>query len=273
MPPHDIVSDISHGVIRKWIHNGLEIPAHKNYLMVPYSSSIHNFVIPNHIIHLEIRNSNCPLDGIPKTVKKLKLYDSVNIDQNKLKFITHLTIDFQYINFDISKLLFLTHLKFHYQSSNLNIIKLPPNITHLTFGMSDSAFNAIDIPKSVTHLTINNKFKFKIPLSVTHLKLDYEGPIPISVTHLTLKREPSQGVIPPSVTHLKLHTYARKKYRCDIPESVTHLEFGEKFAQQYSDLPYILPKSVTHLTFYSPNMKKIKGCIPKSVTHFRSRKM
>ena len=52
----------------------------------------------------------------------------------------------------------------------------------------------------------------------------------------------------------------------DIPNSVTHLTFGNNFNQELKEGD--IPNSVTHLTFYANFNQELKeGDIPNSVTH------
>ena len=95
------------------------------------------------------------------------------------------------------------------------------------------------------------------------------------------------GCIPNSVTHVTFGDYFDQPIEDCIPNSVTHLTFGFDFNQPingcipdsvthltfgfYFDQPikHCISDSVTHLTFGVCFNQTIKDCIPISVTHFR----
>lgn len=109
-----------------------------------------------------------------------------------------------------------------------------------------------------------------IPRSVRYLSLKYykntpsPGSIPNTVTHLELgNRVILPGVIPDSVIHLDLGDHNLTPGI--IPNSVTHLFTGE-FNRTFE--PGSIPTSVRHLELGgSFDQKLTKGMIPNSVTH------
>lgn len=112
--------------------------------------------------------------------------------------------------------------------------------------------------------------ELNIPSSVRYLSLKYykksplPGSIPNSVTHLELgDRDILPGVIPDSVVHLDLGNHNLSPGI--IPNSVTHLFAGD-FNRTFE--PGSIPNSVTYLElgFYF-DQKLTKGMIPNSVTH------
>ena len=70
--------------------------------------------------------------------------------------------------------------------------------------------------------------------------------------------------LPNSVTHLTFGNSFYQDIQNAIPNSVTHLTFGYWFNQYIKNA---IPNSVTHLTFGFAFNQNIKGNIPNSVTH------
>jgi hypothetical protein len=96
-----------------------------------------------------------------------------------------------------------------------------------------------------------------------------EFDIPYGITHLIFVKEynkPLNKYIPNSVTHITFGNWFNQSLKeGQIPNSVTHLTFGRNFNQPLKKGD--IPNSVTHLTFGWYNQEIEEGVIPDSVTH------
>uniref|UniRef100_A0A6C0C8B5 F-box domain-containing protein n=1 Tax=viral metagenome TaxID=1070528 RepID=A0A6C0C8B5_9ZZZZ len=106
----------------------------------------------------------------------------------------------------------------------------------------------------------------KCPKAAKQISLRaYSPSFPPFITHLTYECKKPIINIPQTVTHL---TFGNSFNRAidNIPQSVTHITFGASFDQPIKD---IIPSSVTHLYFGLHFDQEIKNYIPHSVTHLK----
>ena len=198
---------------------------------------------------------------------KLSLICNKFIYNNRLKFRFHNPTFCHKRSWKIWNYDLLTHVIVD------DIFKFPKNVSHLK--IMDQEFGIEleygDIPNSVTHLHFytNTEFILReniIPNSVTHLFVDESyllENIPKSVTHLQIEEFSGDFKIPQSITHLIINCLYFAQI-IEIPDNVTHLEFGDQFDD---NLENTIPNSAIHLTFGINFKSSFKNCIPNSVTH------
>jgi hypothetical protein len=149
----------------------------------------------------------------------------------------------------------------------------PHHVTHLNLGECDHPIS-LYLPNSITHLNFGSNYNHPIefiPNSVIDLTLwdSLTYPIlcdiPSSVTKLEfVYRFDPSKLIPNTVKHLTFGTCCAQSIYGCVPYGVTHLTLGSCY-----NLPIIncIPSSVTHLTLGMTFNLNIAHCIPSSVTH------
>jgi hypothetical protein len=223
-------------------------------------------ILPNSLTHLTFgEDFNCKIMNLPNSLTHLTFGRDVYSEiKNFPNSLTHLTFgrdvycdDYREIkNLPNS----LTHLTFG-RNVFSEIKNLPNSLTHLTFGKY--VYSEIkNLPNSLTHLTFGRDFNKSIKTLPNPLSFDLIHKLQKNNWNKNINNTQENFIIylPNSLTHLTFGEKFNSEVN-NLPNSLTHLTFGEKFNCEVNNLP----NSLTHLTFGKYFNRKINNW-PSSLT-------
>lgn len=160
-------------------------------------------------------------------------------------------------------------------SHSIELGAIPSSVMVLNLGFYSQPLTIGMIPNSVTTLVLRG-FGFiqhfeseALPSSLTHLigYPDIESThirLPSTLTHLEPLWVPES--LPNTITHLTLASFEQALPPGFIPQSVTHIKFGDDY--NLPIVPGMLPQRLIHLEFGSRYTQPVPaGVLPNSITH------
>jgi hypothetical protein len=211
----------------------------------------HNFIFPPSLTHLlTVKTYEPPFHSLPPSLTHLTTFGFWHRTPYLPPNLTHLSLG-RYYDQPLTNLPpTLTHLKLG-SSFNQPIDHFPPSITHLQVGRKFRQ-PVQKLPASLTHLIVAEDFCLpldNLPRTLTHLIAppDFLQPLdtlPPTVSHVIFDRSLHfrhhhhfivqenylNKLLPSSITHLITSWYFDEKVD-NLPQSLTHLTFGQRFRQ------------------------------------------